>query len=234
VIRKIKASDRHFSDLGWLQTYWLFSFDNYYDPSNVQLGALRVFNDDVVKPGKGFPTHSHREMEIVTVVLSGEITHEDSAGNKEVIRAGEVQRMTAGTGISHSEFNRGATPVHLYQIWIYPGTRGLDPGYEQRSFASARSANRLVPFASGQGMGDALTLHADATIYSSILESGNSINFETNSARRVFIYVTSGDMGVNEVRLETKDQARIEPTGNLTIEAYDDTKFILIDVPTHG
>src|SRR5262249_25459241 len=214
--------------------YWLFSFDNYYDPANLQLGALRVFNDDVVKPGKGFPTHSHREMEIVTVVLSGEITHEDSAGNREIIRAGEVKRRSAGTGISHSELNRGATPVHLYQIWIYPGTRGLDPGYEQRSFASAPTRNRLLAVASGQGKGDALTLHADATIYSSILESGNSIQFETNPVRRVFIYVTSGDMGVNDVRLETKDQARIEPTGTLTLEAYDDTSFILIDVPTHG
>jgi len=231
MITKIKASDRHFSDLGWLQTYWLFSFDNYYDPSNVQLGALRVFNDDVVKPGKGFPTHSHREMEIVTVVLSGEITHEDSTGNREVIKAGEVQRMSAGSGISHSEFNRGAAPVHLYQIWIYPGTPGLDPGYEQRDFSSAPTLNRLRAVASGQGISDALTLHADATIYLSTLESGNSIRFETNPSRRVFIYLTSGDMGVDEVRLETKDQARIEPDGTLTLEAYDDTNFILIDIP---
>ena len=125
MIKTIRADERHFSDYGWLKTYWLFSFDTYHDPANLNHGALRVFNDDVVKPGTGFPTHSHREMEIITTVLSGEVTHEDSLGNRAVIRPGDVQRMTAGTGIAHSEYNRGSGPVHFYQIWIFPDERGL-------------------------------------------------------------------------------------------------------------
>ena len=120
MIQVITATERHFSDFGWLKTYWLFSFADYYDPGNIQFGALRVFNDDVVEPGAGFPTHPHEEMEIITLVQSGEITHEDSMGNRAVMRAGEVQRMSAGTGLTHSEFNLGREPVHFFQVWILP------------------------------------------------------------------------------------------------------------------
>lgn len=129
MIKIIPKGKRHFSDFGWLKTYWLFSFSDYFDPDNTRFGALRVFNDDIVAPGTGFPTHPHREMEIITIVLEGEITHKDSMGNKMVIRAGDVQRMSAGTGIIHSEFNLGDEPVHFYQIWIYPDEAELQPGY---------------------------------------------------------------------------------------------------------
>ena len=118
MIHVIRADDRHFTDFGWLKTYWLFSFSEYYDPVNIQFGALRVFNDDVVAPHTGFGTHPHQEMEIITIVLDGEVTHEDSLGTKAVIRAGDVQRMSAGTGIRHSEFNLGEVPAHFYQIWL--------------------------------------------------------------------------------------------------------------------
>ena len=120
MIEVTKANERHLSNFGWLKTYWLFSFSSYFDPHNIQFGALRVFNDDVVEPGTGFPTHPHEEMEIITIVINGEMTHEDSMGNKTIIRAGDVQRMSAGTGLTHSEFNLADEPVHFYQIWIYP------------------------------------------------------------------------------------------------------------------
>lgn len=231
MIRTIRADERYFSDFGWLKTYWLFSFDNYYDPNNVQFGALRVFNDDVVKAGAGFPTHPHREMEIITTVLSGEITHQDSIGNKTVIKAGEVQRMSAGTGIAHSEHNLGDAPVHLYQIWIHPGERGLKPSYDQKSFEPDSRKNRLLPVASGRALPGTVAMHSDATIYMSDLDAGVSVDFETGDSRGVFIYVTSGDLGVNDARLTTKDQARISNESNLRLEAYDKTSLILIDVP---
>src|SRR5512137_605268 len=168
----IRASHRHHSDFGWLKTYWLFSFSNYFDPRNIQFGALRVFNDDVVEPGTGFPTHPHEEMEIITTVLDGEMTHQDSMGNRTVIKAGDVQRMSAGTGLTHSEFNLAAAPVHFYQIWIFPDTKGLNPTYDQRTFSSAIFTNRLVPVASGRGIRDTVTFHTDATIYRSELKAG--------------------------------------------------------------
>lgn len=232
MIKTIRADQRHFSDFGWLKTYWLFSFDNYHDPTNLQWGALRVFNDDVVDAKTGFPTHPHREMEIITIVLSGEITHQDSMGNRTVIKAGDVQRMTAGTGVAHSEHNLSDEPLHLYQIWILPGERRLKPGYDQKSFDAASRKNRLQPVASGQGLSGAVTFHTDATIYMSDLEAGNSIDFNTDDSRRVFVYVTRGDLGVNGERLATKDQARVALDGTLKLEAYDDTSFILIDAPS--
>lgn len=231
MIKTIRADERYFSDFGWLKTYWLFSFDTYHDPNNVEFGALRVFNDDVVKPGAGFPTHSHREMEIITTVLSGEITHQDSIGNKTVIKAGDVQRMSAGTGIAHSEYNLGDAPVHLYQIWIHPGVRGLTPSYDQRSFEPESRKNRLLAVASGHGAADTVAIHTDSTIYMADLDAGNSVDYEMSDARGVFVYVTSGDLGINEARLTTKDQARINNEGVLRLEAYDDTSLILIDVP---
>ena len=234
MIRTIRADERYFSDFGWLRTYWLFSFDSYYDPNNVQFGALRVFNDDVVKPGAGFPTHPHREMEIVTAVLSGEITHQDSIGNKTVIKAGDVQRMSAGTGIAHSEQNLGDKPVHLYQIWIHPGERGLTPSYDQKSFANVSRKNQLLPVASGRKTPGSVLIHSDSTIYLSDLDAGASIDFEPGNSRGVFVYVTSGDLGINDTRLMTKDQARIDDESHLRIEAYDDTSLILIDVPANA
>ena len=161
----IKANQRHFSDFGWLQTHWLFSFANYFDPRNIQFGALRVFNDDLVAPGTGFPTHPHEEMEIVTIVLDGEMTHADSMGNNAVIRTGDVQRMSAGTGLTHSEFNLASQPVHFYQIWIFPDEAGLRPTYDQKSFHPDAWRNRLLPLASGQHLPGTVSFHTDATIY---------------------------------------------------------------------
>jgi len=232
MIQIIPAAGRHFSDFGWLRTYWLFSFSNYYDPSNIQFGALRVFNDDVVEPKTGFPTHPHEEMEIVTIVLSGEITHKDSMGNKNVIQAGDVQRMSAGTGLTHSEFNLAKGPVHFYQIWIYPDLAGLKPSYDQKSFSPDSWKNRLLPVASGQGLHGAVTFHTYATIYRCDLEVRKKLEHKVIDSRRVFIYLTAGSLAVNDKRLEANDQARIDLETDMELIAYGDCSFVLIDVPS--
>lgn len=227
----IKADKRHFSDFGWLQTYWLFSFSNYYDPHNVQFGALRVFNDDVVAPGTGFPTHPHEEMEIVTIVLQGEMTHEDSMGNKSLIKAGDVQRMSAGTGLTHSEFNQSADPVHFYQIWILPDQKGLQPSYDQKSFSATSWRNRLFPVASGQGIEGAVSFYTDATIYRCDLEKGYEVTHAAPAGRLIFLYVTEGEIDVNGVAVGENDQARIIPDKPLRLTAKKAAACILIDVP---
>ncbi len=231
MIKIVKAAERHFADWGWLHTYWLFSFDDYYDPHNVHFGALRVFNDDVIEPGQGFPLHPHREMEIVTLVLEGEITHEDDAGHRGVVRAGDVQRMSAGTGVRHSEYNRGAVPLHLYQIWILPHTKGLTPSYEQKSFAGVARKNKLLPLASGRSEAGAVTMHADATIYAGELAAGRELAFATAPARHLFVYVTAGALTVNDAPLDVHDQARVSGEDELNFVAREDASFVLIDVP---
>lgn len=232
MIEIIKAKNRHFTDFKWLQTYWLFSFSNYFDPHNIQFGALRVFNDDIVNPGTGFPTHPHEEMEIITIVLSGEMTHEDSMGNKSLITAGDVQRMSAGTGLTHSEFNLAETPVNFYQIWIFPDEPALKPTYDQKTYSPSQWENRLFPIASGQGIPDTVTFHTDATIYRCDLEKGQSVDFDATIGRRIFIYLTNGEMSVGGEQMEQKDQARIDTENPVSIKASTNSEFLLIDVPS--
>ena len=225
----IKAADRHFSDAGWLQSYWLFSFADYYDPGNLHFGALRVFNDDVIAPQSGFPTHPHREMEIITVVMEGAITHADSMGNRTSVGAGEVQRMSAGTGVKHSEFNLEDEPVHLYQIWMEPDTTRLPPSYDQKHFVPGQWKNRLLPIASGRGLADTVSFHTNANIYRSELEAGHKIDFDSSPGSAVFIYLQRGRLSVNGVEIAASDQLRIHPDGALRLTAMEDTGFILID-----
>jgi redox-sensitive bicupin YhaK (pirin superfamily) len=232
MIQIIKANQRHFSDFDWLKTYWLFSFSSYFDPQNIQFGALRVFNDDVVAPGTGFPTHPHDEMEIITVVLDGEMTHEDSMGNKAVIKAGDVQRMSAGTGLTHSEFNLAETAVHFYQIWIFPDEPGLPPTYDQMAFRPEQWKNKLLPVASGQGIAGVVTFHTDATIYRFTLEAGTKVTHNPTDGRRIFVYVTAGQPSVNGKPIQEKDQARIDIEEPLVLQSDVPAEFILIDVPS--
>ena len=232
MIKIIHSNQRHFSDFGWLKTYWLFSFSDYFDPENIQFGALRVFNDDVVAPGTGFPTHPHREMEIITIVLSGAVTHADSMGNKTVIRAGDVQRMSAGTGLTHSEFNLENEPVHFFQIWIYPDEPGLSPSYDQLSFSPEQWKNRLLPVASGQGLPGVVSFHTDATVYRANFDHNHTIKFKTTDSRRLFLYLSSGALDVNGKHLRHNDQARVDLEETVTLTATGDTGFILIDVPS--
>jgi len=234
MIRLIKASERYLHQRSWLHTYFLFSFAEYYDPNNMQWGALRVFNDDLIDPHKGFAMHPHDNAEVVTIPLSGEITHEDSAGNRGTVRANEVQRMSAGSGIEHSECNHSDEPVHLYQIWIMPRMRDIEPSYDQRAFDPSSWRNMLFPLVSGEGMHDTMTMNADATIYRSHLDAGRQIDYMPGTDRCVFVYLTSGRLQVDDSVLETNDQARISGESSLHIKAPEESEFILVDVPPAG
>ena len=220
MIQIIKAEDRFHLESDWLSAYWLFSFDRYYDPQNVHFGPLRVFNDDTVQPGGGFPTHSHREMEIVTYVLEGELEHKDSTGGRGRIGAGEVQRMTAGTSVAHSEFNPSSEhPVHLLQMWVQPEQAGLTPSYEQRQFTKEQRAGVLQPIASGQGLGEAVKVHQDVTFYVSSLRLGQELTHALGQDRRAFLYLIDGELSVNGQQLRHQDQARITDEAQLQILA---------------
>jgi redox-sensitive bicupin YhaK (pirin superfamily) len=228
----IKAKDRFHLESDWLSAYWLFSFDRYYDPNNVTFGPLRVFNHDTVAGGGGFPTHPHREMEIVTYVLEGALRHKDSTGGAGLIRAGEVQRMTAGTGVAHSEFNFSEeAPVKLLQMWVLPERAGLTPSYEQKQFTSEQRAGALLPIASGQGEPGAVKIHQDATFYVSRLLAGDRVGRRLKPGRRAFFYVIDGEVTLNGERLGSGDQARVTDVTELDIAGEREGEVILIDLP---
>lgn len=232
MIKVIPAKDRHFNDFGWLKAHWLFSFDQYHDPNNMNFGSLRVFNDDIVDAGQGFPPHPHAEMEIVTIVLSGAVTHSDSMGNKTVIRAGDVQRMSAGKGVKHSEFNFEDEPLHLYQIWIMPDKRGLTPSYEQKTTQRADLKNQIRAVASSKPNGsDTIMLNTDAAIYMSEMDAGLEHTFDNPSKRRLFLYVTDGSLSVNGIEIQKNDQARVEGEASLALKALTDSRFVIVEVP---
>ncbi|WP_181306401.1 pirin-like bicupin family protein [Rufibacter sp. XAAS-G3-1] len=232
MIKVISAPDRHHASHGWLDSYFLFSFSDYYDMNNVQWGPLRVFNDDYIKANSGFPEHSHSEMEIVTIVLEGEVTHKDSLGNNTVIRAGEVQRMTTGTGVSHSEHNYSDKELHLYQLWFIPNKKGLAPSYEQKAIDFTDHKNELVPLVTGQKvLEDVLYINSNSTIYYSNLKEGNEIDFKTFPIRKGLLYVTTGELFVNGIQVQKNDQVRSADIDALRIKASADSTFILIDLP---
>jgi redox-sensitive bicupin YhaK (pirin superfamily) len=231
----IRARDRYHHETDWLSTYWHFSFDHYHDPRNVSFGPLRVFNDDTVQPGTGFPPHSHADMEIISYVIAGALEHRDNRGNRGVIRADEVQVMSAGTGITHAEYNASMTePVHFLQMWILPRQRGRPPRWDQRSFAESKRAGRLVPVVSGgagrSGDGE-LTIDQDATIYIGTLETGDVVLHGSAPGRRVYGFVIDGGVRVNGDTLETGDQARIMGADGLEITALRATHLLVIDLP---
>ena len=228
----IPGKKRHFKDLGWLKTYWLFSFGEYYDSENLQHGKLRVFNDDVVKPDTGFPKHPHEEMEIVSIVLSGEMTHKDNMGNTITVKTDDVQRMTAGTGLFHSEWNYGNEPVHFYQIWIYPDKRKLSPSYDQRSFNPKAWHNRLTLLATDKNENDIVKLNTDGSIYRATLTVDKVVNYSPESGRKTFVYVIDGRLLINGLELVKGSQARINDENNLEIGAKGKADFLLIDVPS--
>jgi quercetin 2,3-dioxygenase len=228
----IKAKDRFHIESDWLSAYWLFSFDRYYDPNNMMFGPLRVFNHDTVQGGAGFPTHPHREMEIVTYVLDGEISHKDSTGGRGVIHAGEVQRMTAGTGVAHSEFNASETlPLRLLQMWVLPERSGLTPSYEQKQFSTAQRTGVLLPIASGQDMPGAVKVHQDVTFYVARLQNGDQVSHDLKPGRRAFFYVIDGEVALNGEKLSAGDQARVTDLTKLEIAGTMESEFILIDLP---
>jgi quercetin 2,3-dioxygenase len=228
----IRAKDRFHIESDWLSAYWLFSFDRYYDPDNMTFGPLRVFNHDTVAGGGGFPTHPHREMEIVTYVLEGALRHKDSTGGNGLIRAGEVQRMTAGTGVAHSEFNSSEDEtVKLLQMWVLPERSGLKPSYEQKQFTVEQRTGALLPIASGQDAPGALKIHQDVTFYVSRLREGDRVTHELKPGRRAFLYMIGGEIMLNEERLSAGDQARVTDVTKLEIAGARESEVILIDLP---
>jgi redox-sensitive bicupin YhaK (pirin superfamily) len=231
-MRIIKGKDRFHLESDWLSAYWLFSFDRYYDPDNVTFGPLRVFNHDTVAGGGGFPTHPHREMEIVTYVLEGALRHKDSTGGAGLIHAGEVQRMTAGTGVAHSEFNPSETEaVKLLQMWVLPERAGLTPSYEQKQFTAEQRTGALLPIASGQDAPGAVKVHQDVTFYVSRLRAGDRVTRELKPGRRAFFYVIGGEATLNGEKLSAGDQARVIDVTNLEIAGARESEIILIDLP---
>ncbi|WP_299978756.1 pirin family protein [Desulfobacula sp.] len=234
MINIIKSKDRHFSDMGWLKTYWLFSFSNYHDPKNVSHGMLRVFNDDVVDAHTGFDIHPHEEMEIVSIILDGEMTHKDTMGNETVIRKNDVQRMTAGTGLFHSEKNSSDKPVHFYQIWIKPDKNRLEPSYDQKTYNPELWKNKLAIVASNKPDESIVKLNTDASLYRAQLDKGKAVDCYLYDNRMPFIYVISGQIEINGEKLKKNDQARISNETKLSITAVDSSDLILIDVPAYN
>ncbi|MGL5944200.1 MAG: pirin family protein [Waterburya sp.] len=227
-----QAQARGNANFGWLDSKHTFSFGNYYDPNHMGFASLRVINEDKVLPDKGFGTHSHRDMEIISYVLEGALEHKDSIGNGSVIRPGDVQRMSAGTGIAHSEFNASNTdPVHFLQIWILPEKTEIQPSYEQKHFTLEEKQGKLRLVASNDGKDNSVIIHQDANLYVAALNDGDRVNHNTNKNRSLWIQVARGAVEVNGQSLQAGDGAAITQETNLDIAATtDNTEILLFDL----
>jgi len=226
-----KSAQRGFADHGWLKSFHSFSFAGYYDPQHMGWGNLRVINEDWIAPGMGFGTHGHRDMEIVTYVLSGSLAHKDSMGNIETIPAGEVQRMTAGTGVQHSEFNHAKdATTHLLQIWIQPKTPGLAPSYQQARFPDDEKRGRLRLIASGDGAQGSVTIHADARLYAGLFDGAESAELTVAPARKVYVHLVRGALTVNEQALVTGDAALLEGESHVVLRSGKDAEVLVFDL----
>ena len=227
-----KAGDRGFADHGWLRSFHSFSFADYHAPEHVGFGPLRVINEDRVAPGRGFGRHGHRDMEIISYVLDGALEHKDSIGTGSVIRPGDVQRMSAGTGVMHSEFNASATePVHFLQIWIEPAERGISPAYEEKHFEPQEKRGRLRLIASADARDGSLTIHQDAYVYAGLFDGAERADHPLRTGRRAYVHVVSGDAAVNGRALEAGDAAKLTDVPSVTIENGRDAEVLLFDVP---
>ena len=226
-----RAEDRGHADHGWLNTYHTFSFSSYQDPQHMRFRSLRVMNEDVIAPGQGFGTHPHHDMEIVTYVLEGALEHKDSMGNGEVLRPGEFQRMSAGTGITHSEFNPSSEqPVHLYQIWLFPDQKRIQPSYEQKQFSEAARHNRLRLVASREAADESLRIHQDARIFLSNLDAGTTLNHTIATGRFAWLQVLRGSVVANGLTLATSDGVAVSEERSLAIRAKSDAEIMLFDL----
>lgn len=230
-----KSEDRGHFDYGWLDTYHTFSFSEYYDPKFHGFRVLRVINEDRVQGREGFPSHSHRDMEIITYVLEGALEHRDSMGNGSIIRPGEVQRMSAGSGVTHSEYNAlEKDPVHLLQIWIIPEKRGLEPSYEQKTFSTEEKKNRFRLIASPDGKEGSVTIHQDARLYAAVIEPRQVVELEHSPKRYGWFHVARGEVEVNGISLSAGDGAAVVEEGRLQISARGTSKVaevLFFDLP---
>ena len=226
-----QSSDRGHANHGWLDSYHTFSFANYYDPNHMGFRALRVINEDWVQSGKGFGTHGHRDMEIITYVLDGVLEHKDSLGNGAVITPGEVQRMSAGTGIMHSEFNPSQTePVHLLQIWILPDRQGLQPSYEQRAFGLEERQGKLRLIAARDGREGAVTIHQDVDLYSAVLQKGDRVSYQLQPNRYGWLQVAKGEVNLNGNALKAGDGVALSEAESLKIGTDTGAEILLFDL----
>ena len=226
------SSDRGHADHGWLKSQHSFSFGDYFDAEHVEFGPLRVINEDKVVPGAGFGAHGHRDMEIISYVLSGELAHKDSIGNGSVIRPGDVQRMSAGSGIRHSEFNPSTSqPVHFLQIWIQPDTRGIAPSYEEKHFDAADKRGRLRLVASSDGADGSVTIQQDARLYAGLFDGAESATLEFARGRRGYVHVARGSIEVNDVRLQAGDALKLVDVDTVALRAGEDAEVLVFDLP---
>lgn len=232
MIKIRKSDERGYANYGWLDTHYTFSFNTYYDPQFMGFRDLRVINEDFVEPDNGFPTHGHNDMEILTYIISGELTHKDSSGGEGVIRRNEIQRMTAGTGIRHSEANSSKDEkVHLLQIWILPERKNLEPGYEQKHFPPEERQGKLRLMASRAGGDGSVKINQDVKVYSSILTSDEELSYELEGDRHAWIQMVKGSLEVNGETLEQGDGAAISEENILNLRALEDeTEFLLFDL----
>ena len=227
-----KADERGVADFDWLHSKHTFSFGGYYDPAHMGFGPLRVINEDRVVPGAGFPTHGHRDMEIISYVLDGALAHKDSIGTGSVIRPGDVQRMSAGKGISHSEYNHSASePVHFLQIWIVPAQGGLAPGYEQRHFPAEARTGRLQLIASPDGADGSVTVHQDVRLYATLLGADQGASLELKNGRIAWVQVARGAVEVNGRRLGAGDGAALDGETAVVLDRAADAEVLLFDLP---
>jgi redox-sensitive bicupin YhaK (pirin superfamily) len=226
-----KSNERGHADHGWLNTRFTFSFADYFDPKHEQFRTLRVMNDDRVACGGGFPMHPHRDMEIVTYVLEGALEHRDSMGNGSVIKPGDIQYMSAGTGVTHSEFNASPTePVHLYQIWMFPEKRGLKPAYDQKNFSEAEKRGKLRLVASPDGRDGSVKIRQDNELYATVLSKGESVSHELKRDRHAYVQVARGKVKLNGKELAEGDGAAISAEKSLELTGVNDAEVLLFDL----
>ncbi len=225
------ADERGLANLGWLDSRHTFSFGHYYDPQFMGFGPLRVINEDRVKPGQGFDTHGHSDMEIISYVLDGALEHKDSLGTGSIIRPGDVQRMTAGTGVRHSEFNASDTdPVHFLQIWVLPEQNGLEPGYEQKAFPDDEKRGRLRLVGSRDGRDGSVTIHQDVDLYASLLASGDELTYELGEGRNGWLQVARGSVRLDDNELSAGDGVALTGDRTLQLAGVDDAEILLFDM----
>ena len=227
-----KSADRGLANHGWLNSHHTFSFGSYQDPQHVGFGPLLVINEDRVQPGRGFGTHGHRDMEIISYVLEGELAHKDNMGNGSVLRYGDVQRMTAGTGVMHSEYNHSATaPVHFLQIWIAPNVNAVAPGYEEKHFDAQSKRGQLRLIASADGREGSVLIHQDACIYASVMEASDTLEHTLAAGRIAYLQVIRGSLVVNGVALVSGDGLKLTDTRLITLASAQAAEVLLFDLP---
>jgi redox-sensitive bicupin YhaK (pirin superfamily) len=227
-----RSTERGYADHGWLKSFHSFSFADYFDPAHVEFGPLRVINEDRVQPGNGFGTHSHRDMEIISYVLAGELAHRDSLGNGSTIRPGDVQRMSAGTGVRHSELNPSAgEPVHFLQIWIHPKQQGITPSYEQKYFAPEEKRGKLRLVASPDAADGSVLIHQDARVYAGLINGDERISLTLGEGRQLYVHVARGSLTVNGTALAAGDALMLHEEKFLALTDGQDAEVLVFDLP---